>query len=71
MFTYVDVMYARTRYEEMLREAEEARRFAHVRSQTPGTLRRVFTALRSALMPQRAQPAQPQTAAMRKSMATE
>lgn len=71
MFTYIDAMAAQMRYEELLREADEARRFARVRSQAPGMLRRAFVALRSALISQRTQPAQPQTATMHRSMATE
>jgi hypothetical protein len=71
MFTYVDVMYAKTRYEEMLKEAEEQRRFAQAAAQGPNALQRAFATLVRALAPKQAQREAAQAPAMRKSLAAE
>lgn len=73
MFTYLDLMHARTRYEEMLKEAEERRRVNRYAIKTPSVFERAFTSLRSAFAPKRTQheATQPQTPAMRKGLATE
>jgi len=71
MFTYIDVTYAKTRYEEMLKEAEERRRFARVAAQRPNALQRVFAALSRAMAARQVQGEAAQAPAMRKSLAAE
>ncbi len=71
MFTYVDTLYAKTRYEEMLKEAEERRRFAEIATQHPNALQRALATLANALAPKRAQREAAQAPAMRKGLATE
>ena len=71
MFTYIDAAYAKTRYEEMLKEAEERRRFAQVAAQNPGVLRRTFATLSRALTLRKAQGKTAQAPAMRKRLAAE
>ncbi|MFC1464142.1 MAG: hypothetical protein ACFLMY_04765 [Candidatus Brachytrichaceae bacterium NZ_4S206] len=71
MFTYIDVTYAKTRYEEMLKEAEEQRRFAQVAAQNPGVLQRAFAALARAFTPNRTQDEAARAPAMRKGLAAE
>ena len=71
MFTYIDVTYAKTRYEEMLKEAEERRRFARVTAHNPGALQRAFATLSRALTLRKAQGETAQAPAMRKSLAAE
>lgn len=71
MFTYVDLMYGRTRHEELLKEAEQERRFAQYATQVPSAFERVFAMLKSALTPKRIQREVAKTATMRKGLATE
>lgn len=71
MFTYMDATYAKTRYEEMLKEAEEQRRFAQVAAQNPGVLQRAFAALARVFTSNRAQDEAAQAPAMRKGLAAE
>lgn len=71
MFTYMDAKYARMRYEEMLKEAEEQRRFAQLAAQNPGLLQRTFAALGRAFTPNRAQEVKAQPPVMRKGLAAE
>ncbi len=71
MFTYIDATYAKMRYEEMLKEAEEQRRFAQVAAQNPGALRRALAALAHAFAPNRAPDEAAPAPTMRKGLAAE
>lgn len=71
MFTHMDATYARMRYEEILREAEEQRRFAQVAAQNPGLLQSVFAALMRFFASRRAQQGDAQAPVMRQGLAAE
>ncbi len=71
MFTYIDATYAKLRYEEMLREAEEQRRFARIAAQNPGALRRALAALARTFAPSRTPDKAAAAPAMRKGLAAE
>lgn len=71
MFTYIDVTYAKLRYEEMLKEAEEQRLFARVAAQNPGALQRALAALARVFAPNRAPDESAPASAMRKGLAAE
>lgn len=69
MFSHADDLYARAKYEDMLREAEQHRRFAHVTGES-NFFERAFAALRSAFTAQRA-PVQKPGASAAKRLAAE
>jgi hypothetical protein len=71
MFSLNDDALARARYNELLKEAEDYRRFAHLAA-GPNVFERAFAALKSVFVSKRSQPArEAQTQTMRKGLATE
>jgi hypothetical protein len=73
MLTFYDDVLARTRHNEMLKEAEEQRRFAHFGTQVPNVFQHAFAALKGAFASKRSQPAARDAHAptKRKTLATE
>ncbi|GIV84459.1 MAG: hypothetical protein KatS3mg052_1466 [Candidatus Roseilinea sp.] len=71
MFTYLDATYAKLRYEEMLKEAEEHRLIARATAQNPGALQRARAALARVFAPNRASAESAPAPAMRKGLAAE
>jgi len=71
MFTYVDTVYARMRYEEMLKQAEQQRLVMRIAKQQPNAEKKLTAALKQALAVIRDQRRPIRSLAVRRSLAAE